>query len=100
MRALGTALGPVIFVGLGILQIAATIAGVQIWLGLSTFLAVILAMFFAWMPLVGTAVGMYGAVTAWGWSWAMAGGVFFGPMALGMVITLLASIADKSAKRA
>jgi len=101
MRAIANSLGPVIFIGLGVLQLAATIAGIQVWLGLSVVLAVILAVFFAWMPLVGTAaVGMYGAVTAWGWSWALAGGVFFGAMAFGLLLTLLASIADKSAKKA
>ena len=81
--------GFLIFLALGILQIAATIAGLEDWLGLPGFIAVILALFFAWMPLVGTLVGMVGAVTVWGWSWPAAIGLFFGPLIVMAIFAVL-----------
>lgn len=81
--------GFLIFFGLGLLQIAATISGLEAWLGLPWIVAVVAAVFFAWMPLIGTVVGMFGAVTVWGWSWLAAIGLFFGPLIVMAAITVL-----------
>ena len=69
-----------ISLAVGLLQIAATIAGVEDWLGAPGYIAVILALSFAWMPVLGTVVGLLGAVIVWGWPWPMALGLFFGPL--------------------
>ena len=48
-----------------------------------------LAFFVAYMPLVGTVVGMFGAVTAWHWSWLQAGGLFFSPFIAILIMAML-----------
>ena len=63
---------------LGLFQIAATIAGVEYWLGLHWFFAALIALFIAWTPVIGTILGMVGAHYAWGWSWLLAFLLFFG----------------------
>ncbi len=88
-----------IFFALGLLQIAATIAGLEFWLGLPGFLAVVLALLFAWMPIVGTVVGMIGAVTVWDWSWLAAIGLFFGPLIVMMMIAVLAGLYQAAISR-
>lgn len=92
-------LGPIVLIGLGLLQIAATISGLELWLGIPSILAVFLALPFAWMPLLGTAVGAYGAVSAWGWSWAMAGALFFGPFLVALVAILVSGGINAASNR-
>mgnify|MGYP005876264091 CR=1 FL=1 len=64
---------------LGVFQFFALWSGIEIWLGVNSFFSGILAFFLAGVPIVGTALGMYGAVAAWGWSWIQAGALFFLP---------------------
>lgn len=92
-------LGPIVFIGLALLQIGATISGLELWLGIPSIIAVFLALLFAWMPLLGTVVGMYGAVSAWGWSWAMAGGLFFGPFLVAVAAVLVSGGINAAANR-
>ena len=77
------------------IQIAAVIAGLDVWLGLPWLLAIILAFFVGGIPGIGTVVGMFGAVDGWGWSWTQAGLLFFGPLVLIFAIGAIASIADR-----
>lgn len=74
---------------LGVFQFFALWSGIELWMGIGSFFAGILAFMLAGIPLVGTALGMYGAVEAWGWSWIQAGGLFFGPFLIIVVIALL-----------
>jgi hypothetical protein len=79
----------ILYVGLGLLQLDATFAGLEDWLGLHWIIAGPLALFLAYFPLVGTIVGMFGAVSAWGWSWLQAGALFFGPFVVIVTLTLI-----------
>jgi hypothetical protein len=83
-------LAVVVYFGLGLLQLAATIAGLEEWIGLHWLIAVPVALFIAYFPLLGTVIGMLGAVAAWGWSWLAAFALFFGPFLVVVILTLLA----------
>lgn len=60
------AVGFIIYLGLGLLQLAAIIAGLENWIGLHWLLAAIVAFPLAYLPLAGTVIGIVGAITAWG----------------------------------
>lgn len=76
----------VAYIVLAFVQFFAIWSGVEIWLGIGSFFAGILSFFLAPIPLVGTVLGVYGAVEAWGWSWLQAGALFFGPFLV--IVTL------------
>ena len=78
MRALAVFL----YFALGLLQLAAILAGLQDWLGLHWLIALLGALLCAYIPLLGTILGMAGAVTAWAWPWSLALALFFGPFML------------------
>lgn len=84
------ALAVIVYLGLGLLQLAATIAGLEEWIGLHWLIAVPVSFFIAYFPLVGTVIGMLGAVTAWGWSWLAAFALFFGPFLVVVTLGLVA----------
>jgi hypothetical protein len=84
------ALAVIVYLGLGLLQLAATIDGLEEWIGLHWLIAVPVACFVAYFPLVGTIIGMLGAVTVWGWSWLAAFALFFGPLLVVATLTALA----------
>ena len=70
----------VLYLVLGLFQVAATIGGLEVWFGLHWFLATVIALFLASWPIVGTALGMFGAHAAWGWSWLSGFLLFFSPL--------------------
>lgn len=74
---------------LGVFQFFALWSGIEVWLDINSLFAAILALFLAGIPIVGTALGMYGAVEAWGWSWIQAGALFFGPFMVIAIVALL-----------
>ena len=80
---------------LGLFQIAAIIAGLETWAGFPWLIAVPLAIFIGYTPVLGTVVGMFGAVTAWHWSWFQATLLFFGPLVAVIAIYLGAVAKDK-----
>lgn len=82
----------IVFIGyimLGIFQLAAVMAGLEDWIGLHWIIAAPLALFIAYIPLFGTIIGMFGAVTAWHWSWLQAGSLFFGPFIIILIIAMI-----------
>jgi len=87
------------YIILGLCQLAAVMAGLEVWIGLHWIIAAPLAFFIAYIPLVGTIVGMFGAVTAWHWSWVQAGGLFFGPFAVIVVMAMGAGVLEKFSNR-
>jgi hypothetical protein len=91
LKTAGAMTAIVIFFVIGVVQLAATIAGLKAWLGISGALAFFLSLFVAWTPLVGTTLGFFGAISAWGWPWLKAGILFFG--AFLVVVTLGGSAA-------
>ena len=76
------ALGCVIWLVVGTLQLFATFAGFQYWLGVNWVVAIILAAVTSYIPLVGTVLGMVGAIYVWGWPWWEATLLFFGSFLL------------------
>ena len=62
----------IVYLGMGLLQLAAICGGIKIWLGWPGLLAGIAALFVAYIPIVGTVLGIFGAVKAWDWSWTAA----------------------------
>lgn len=84
---------------LGIFQIAAIMAGLEDWVGLHWILSIIIAAPIAYIPILGTIVGMFGAVEAWHWSWLQATGLFFGPLALIFIFAALTgALSDQRAR--
>ena len=77
------------YVILGLFQTVAVIAGLEDWIGLHWIIAVPFAFFIAYIPVVGTVVGMFSAVIVWHCSWLYAGGLFFGPFVAILFITLM-----------
>lgn len=62
---------------MGFVQFFAVIDGIRYALGLGRFVSGVLAFFVTYVPLVGTAVGVYGAVNVWDWSLVQAIALFF-----------------------
>ena len=61
-----------LYFALGIAQIAAYLAGVKLWLGVGTFLGLIIFFGTAALPfgsIADVAIAFYGAYAAWGWEW-------------------------------
>ena len=79
---------------LGLVQWAAIFSGMSEWTGFHWIIAAPLALFTAYIPLVGTILGIFGAMSAWGWSGLQAAGLFLGPFAVILVIALLAGAVD------
>jgi len=77
------------YIILGLFQLAAVMAGLEDWAGLHWIIAAPLAFFIAYIPLVGTVVGMFGALTAWHWSLLQAGVLFFGPFVVILIIAIV-----------
>ncbi len=72
---------------LGIVQSLAIYAGLTQWVGWHASIAAPASIFLGCVPLVGTAIGMYGAVYSWQWGWGSSFALFCGPM---IVIALFA----------
>ncbi|ABV89285.1 hypothetical protein [Shewanella pealeana] len=87
----------ILYVGyiiLGIFQLAAVMGGLEDWMGLHWIIAAPLAFVIAYIPLVGTVVGMFGAVTVWHWSWLQAGGLFLGPFIAILIISMVSGVLE------
>ena len=74
---------------LGLFQLAATMEGLEVWLGVHVVFAFIIALFISYIPLIGTVAGVCGAVYGWGWSWTAALLLFFGPMVALIVVAMI-----------
>lgn len=77
--------GFIIYAVLGLFQLAAIMAGLEDWLGFHWIFAFIGGMFLAYIPVIGTIVGIFGAVKIWDWSWLTAIGLFFSPLIISAV---------------
>ena len=70
------------YIAIGFVQLFATLAGLELALGTPTFINLLIATFLAWIPIIGTITGMYGAIYAWEWWWGYAALLFLWPYAL------------------
>ena len=82
-----------VYFGIGFLNIAALIDGIEIWLDISTFFAVVISLFLAYLPLVGGGLALYAAVDVWGWPWWQAIGIF---LILPYGLAAMAAVFDRS----
>jgi hypothetical protein len=74
-----------------VFQLFAIMSGLADWIGLHWIIAAPLSFFIANIPLLGTVIGMFGAVEAWNWSGTQAFALFFVPF---VAIAALAFISD------
>ena len=93
------AIGFVIFLAVGLIQVAATIAGVEGWLGLPGWLAVPVSLFLGYVPLLGSVLGFLGAVKYWGWAWGWAALLFGGGIAAVPLIASASYFSDRIKSR-
>lgn len=93
------AVGLVAYFALGLLQLFATMAGLEEWLGVSSFFAFFIALLLAYIPFVGTVLGFFGAMNVWHWEWWQAGLLFFGGMGLVLAVGGLFSIGSMLSRR-
>jgi hypothetical protein len=84
----------VAFLGLGLLQFAAIQAGLTDWLGLHWLIAIILAFPLAYMPVIGSILGVLGAVYGFGWSWIGSIALFFGAGIIGIAFASGSALSD------
>jgi hypothetical protein len=83
----------------GLFQIAATSSGIEHATGLWWLLCWFGAMLLGWVPVVGTALGIYGAHGQWGWSWPAACALFIGAPVLLFLPLLTVSVSAAIQRR-
>lgn len=76
------------YLGLGFVQLFAIMAGAQLWWGVGGFASFLIAGFTTYIPFAGQALGIYGAVSGWGWGWIQAVLLFGFPLLLFLLAAL------------
>jgi hypothetical protein len=74
------------YIGLALFQATAIMAGLEEWLGLHWTTAFPVAYFVAYVPLIGTLVGILGATAAWSFPLWSASALFLIPLAVLMIL--------------
>ena len=87
-----TAILSIGFLVLGIFQWFAIMDGLALWFGISGIFAFFLSIFITYIPIVGTIAGFKGAMVVWGWDFASAGVLFFGPLIVMIIIAVIGGI--------
>jgi heme/copper-type cytochrome/quinol oxidase subunit 2 len=83
----------------GLFQIAATASGIEHFTGLWWFMCWIGAILIGWVPVVGTALGIYGAHAQWEWSLPASYALFIGLPILLFVPLLTVSVSAAIRRR-
>ena len=78
---------PNAYIALGLFQAVAALSGLESWGGLPWPISGPVSLCLAFIPFVGSVIGMLGAMTAWDLSWLQAAGLFFGPFVTLIVLT-------------
>jgi hypothetical protein len=84
----------------GLFQIAATASGIEHLTGFWWLLCWVGALLVGWVPLVGTALGIYGAHGQWEWSWPASFALFIGLPVLLFLPLLTVSVSAAVRRRA
>lgn len=87
-------IGYLLYMVVGLVQFLAIIAGLESWWGLHWIIAGPVAFFIAYVPVLGSVVGMVGAVDVWRWEWWQAGGLFFGTLILAFIFVGVTSVTE------
>ncbi len=98
MKATLFALGYTGYLIFGLFQIAAAATGIQHLTGLWWLMCWIGAILFGWVPVVGTALGIYGAHAQWEWSLPASCALFVGVPVL-LFLPLLAVSVSAAIRR-
>jgi hypothetical protein len=83
----------------GVFQIAATASGIHQLTGFWSLLCWLGAILVGWVPLVGTALGIYGAHVEWEWSLPAALALFIGVPVLLFIPLLTVSVSAAVRRR-
>ncbi len=75
----------IVYVCIGFLQFFAIVDGIEAWLDIPHLLALLVAVFMAWFPLVGQILGFFSAWMVWDWHFFGAFALFFWPLILGLI---------------
>ena len=67
MKNTFSTLGCLVYVVMGMVQIAAIVAGFEEWWGWNGFFSIIGASIVGYLPIIGTVIGIGGAICGWGW---------------------------------
>jgi hypothetical protein len=62
---------------IGLVQLFAVVVGIEYATGIEGFFGFIIAAFVTYIPLLGSLLGVYGAINVWDWSIIQAGLLFF-----------------------
>ena len=89
----------IIYFTIGVVQLLATIRGIQIWTSMPWILAAFLSMIIAYIPIVGTIAGIKGATVAWGWRLWPAIAFFCWPYAIYIIAIAAGGVADLLSRR-
>ncbi len=79
---------------IGFIQLFAIVDGVGYALNLGAFLSFIVAFFITYIPLLGSILGVYGAVNAWHWDALQAGVLFFWYVPIFLIVLLFGGISS------
>jgi len=79
----------VLYILVGLLQLAAIMGGLDEWTGMPSVVVVALALFLAYIPVVGLVLGVAGALLVWEWSIVAVAGLFGAPYVLGLLLYAL-----------
>lgn len=89
------------YIIIGLFQIAAIWAGLESWLGLYWFVLLPVSIVVTYIPILGTAIGIFGAINAWGWSGLSAFTLFGFPyifVVLAYILILIAELTKTTSK--
>lgn len=76
----------------GVIQFFALWDGLNYALGLPSIVGFILSIFLTYIPIIGTLLGIYGAVNVWGWDLIRAVLLFFWYVPVLLVVLLIGGI--------
>ncbi|MDV2966001.1 hypothetical protein RZ532_08445 [Nitratireductor aquimarinus] len=89
-----------VFIGIayfvvGIVQLFAIMDGAGYAFDIGGFLSFIIAFFVTYIPLLGSALGVYGAVNAWDWSIWQAAALFFWYVPVLLAVSAFSVVFDR-----
>ena len=80
---------------IGIVQLFAIVDGINHALGWGSFISFILGFMVTYIPVLGSVLGVYGAVSAWHWELLQAAALFFWYIPVVAVVALLGAVFDR-----
>lgn len=88
-----------LYLAIALLQITATASGLQHLTGLWWLLCWFGALLVGWIPVIGTALGIYGAYVDWQWNFWLAVGLFFGIPLIVLLISMVVGTVSRALER-